>query len=99
MAEKIRFHLDENVDPDIAAALRKSNIDVTTSQEANLLSRSDTAQLGFATSQSRVLMTHDDDFLILHSQGIKHSGIVYCRKDTKLIGHIIRMLVQRQSLI
>lgn len=93
MPECIRFHLDENVDPDIALALRRASIDVTTSQEAKLLAESDTAQLSFAKAQSRVLVTHDDDFLILHSQGIKHSGIVYCRKDIKPIGYIIRMLI------
>ena len=93
MFEKIRFHLDENVDPDIALALRRTGIDVTTSQESNLLSGSDIAQLNFAVSQSRVLVTHDDDFLILDSQGIKHCGIVYCQKDAKPIGYVIRMMI------
>ncbi len=45
MPDRIRFHLDENVDPDIASALRRAGIDVTTSQEANLLAESDTVQL------------------------------------------------------
>ncbi|MDM9382549.1 hypothetical protein QUB80_17765 [Chlorogloeopsis sp. ULAP01] len=45
MFERIRFHLDENVDPAIALGLRQVGIDVTTSQEAKLLSRSDLAQL------------------------------------------------------
>ncbi|ASC72632.1 hypothetical protein XM38_035900 [Halomicronema hongdechloris C2206] len=93
MPERIRFHLDENVDPDIALALKRMGIDVTTSQETNLLSRSDIAQLDFAISQSRVLVTHDDDFLILNSQGMEHFGIVYCRKDTKPIGYMIRMMI------
>ena len=93
MPKSIRFHLDENVDPDIALALRRTGIDVTTSQEANLLAESDVVQLDFARTQSRILVTHDDDFLILNSQGIDHSGIVYCQKDTKSVGYIIRMLV------
>jgi hypothetical protein len=41
MPERIRFHLDENVDPDIASALGRTGIDVTTSQQANLLAESD----------------------------------------------------------
>lgn len=93
MPERIRFHLDENVDPAIALALRQIGIDVTTSQEAKLLSRSDLAQLEFANAESRVLVTHDDDFLILNSQGSEHCGIVYCQKDTKPIGYLIRMLI------
>lgn len=93
MPKRIQFHLDENVDPDIALALRQAGIDVTTTQGANLLAKSDTLQLDFAKEKSRVLVTHDDDFLILNHQGIDHSGIVYCRKDTKSIGYIIRMLI------
>ena len=69
MPERVRFHLDENVDPDIASALKRAGIDVTTSQEANLLAKNDTVQLHFARTQSRILVTHDDDFLILNSQG------------------------------
>lgn len=93
MPERIRFHLDENVDPDIALALRRAAIDVMTSQEANLLAKSDIAQLDFARTQSRILITHDDDFLILNSQGTNHSGIAYCQKNAKPIGYIIRMLI------
>lgn len=93
MHEHIRFHLDENVDPDIALALRRAGIDITTSQDTNLLAQSDTVQLDFARTESRVLVTHDDDFLILNSQGIAHSGIVYCQKDTKPIGYLTRMLI------
>ena len=33
MAEGIRFHLDEPMDPDIAAALRRTNVDVTTAAD------------------------------------------------------------------
>lgn len=93
MPNRIRFHLDENVDPNIASALKRAGIDVTTSQEANLLAKNDTVQLDFARTQSRILVTHDDDFLILNSQGSDHSGIAYCQKDAKPIGYIIRMLI------
>ncbi|MBD2195264.1 MULTISPECIES: DUF5615 family PIN-like protein [Calothrix] len=93
MPERLQFHLDENVDPDIALALRRAGINVTTSQSANLLAQSDNVQLDFAKTNSRVLITHDDDFLILNSQGIEHAGIVYVQKDAKPIGYIIRMLI------
>ena len=36
MADRIRFHLDEHVDPAIATALRRAGIDVTTTVEAGL---------------------------------------------------------------
>jgi len=93
MPERICFHLDENVDPDIALALKRAGISVTTSQESGLLAVSDITQLNFAKSQSRILVTHDDDFLILHTQGVDHAGITYCPKNLKSMGYIIRMLI------
>lgn len=93
MPSRISFHLDESVDPAVALGLRRAGINVTTSQEVKLLAKSDKAQLKFAKSESRVLITHDDDFLILHSQGIEHSGVIYFRKNTQPIGYIIRMLI------
>jgi predicted nuclease of predicted toxin-antitoxin system len=59
---RIQFHLDENVDPDIALALRRHGIDVTTSREMNLLGQPDEVQLAFACEQGRVIVTHDTDF-------------------------------------
>ena len=31
--------------------------------------------------------------MILNSQGVEHCGIVYCRKGTRSIGYLVRMLV------
>jgi Domain of unknown function (DUF5615) len=45
MARTIRFHLDENCDPRVAAGLRLLGVDVTTTQEAGLLRAPDDAQL------------------------------------------------------
>ena len=93
MPEPIRFHLDENVDPDIAVGLSRFGIDVTTTVEARLRTLSDTAQLGFARQERRVLVTHDDDFLRIASQSSDHPGIAYCRQETRSIGEIIRALI------
>ena len=57
MAEVIRFHLDENVNPAIAVGLRKRGIDVTTSQEVGLLGVSDLEQLAYARREGRVILT------------------------------------------
>lgn len=62
MAERIRFHLDEHVDPDVARALRQHRIDVSTTVEAGLRMASDTDQLDYARREGRVLVTHDADF-------------------------------------
>ena len=66
MAERVRFHLDENVDPRVASALRRHGADATTTVEAGLRAEPDIAQLDFALAEGRVLVTHDADFLRSH---------------------------------
>jgi hypothetical protein len=93
MSDHIRFHLDENVDPVIADGLRRRGIDVTTTQQTGLLRSPDGAQVAFAITEHRVLVTHDDDFLALAKDGIQHAGIAYCHPEQRSIGEIIRALL------
>ncbi|MBI3943378.1 MAG: DUF5615 family PIN-like protein [Chloroflexi bacterium] len=93
MAEHIRFHLDENVDSDIARALRRHGIDVTTIVDAGLRTLSDADQLAFAREYHRVLVTHDSDFLRMANFTSDHAGIVYCVKISRSIGEIVSSLI------
>jgi predicted nuclease of predicted toxin-antitoxin system len=93
MSERIRYHLDENVNLAIAQGLRLAGIDVTTSSEVGLLGKSDEEHLMFANAQKRILLSHDDDLLVLAHRGYAHYGIAYCRKDDRSTGYIIRMLI------
>jgi uncharacterized protein with PIN domain len=93
MTGRIRFHLDENVDPAIADGLRRRGVDVTTSQEAGLLNSSDDRQIEFAHAHQRVLVTHDDDFLTRAKVGLEHAGIAYCHPQSRSIGQIIAALM------
>lgn len=74
----IRFHLDEHVHPAIATVLRSHGIDVTTAAYAGLLKADDPDHAAFTLAETRVTVTHDDDFLKLHRGGHKHAGIAYC---------------------
>ena len=78
-SDRIRFHLDENVNPAIALGLRRYGIDVTTTVDVGLQSRSDNAQLQFIRETERVIFTQDADFLIIASQTNDHPGITYCK--------------------
>jgi len=89
MAQAIRFHLDENVDPRIATALRRSGIDVTLSDEMGLLQASDDRQLAFSVSERRVIITKDTDFLKIARSGAAHPGIVFFHDGTR-IGEVVR---------
>ena len=63
MPDRIRFHLDEQVALAIAVALRRHDIDVTTTQEAGFLGADESTQLECARQQGRVIVTHDADYL------------------------------------
>lgn len=92
MADRLRFHLDENVNSAIAFGLRLRGIDVTTTTDAGIRSAPDSTQLDYAVATGRVLFSHDSDFLHpIHSER-DHFGIVYCAKDARSIGQIIRHL-------
>ena len=91
MSEKPRFHLDESVTTDIANGLGKRGLDCTTTLSSGLLGSSDEEQFAFAQSESRVLITADQDFLRLASQDTDHAGLIYW--NTKLhFGKVITYL-------
>jgi len=93
MARTIRFHLDENCDLRIATGLRLHGVDLTTTAEAGLLRASDEEQFHFATSQGRVIVTHDADFLRMDAASAMHAGIAYLRPQKRSLGEMIRLLV------
>jgi hypothetical protein len=92
MPGTITFHLDEQLHPAIAEALRRRTINVTTTPDAGLVGASDTAQLAFARATGRVMVTRDADFLALHRRGTPHAGIAYAH-PRRALGHIIQQLV------
>ncbi len=92
VSKRVRFHLDENVDPDIARALRRHGVDVTTTVEAGLRMSDDETQWTYAQREERVIVTHDDDFLVLASQSTEHFGVAYCRPHKRSIGEILETL-------
>lgn len=97
--DKLRFHLDEHINPAIASGLRRRGIDVTTATEANLLGATDEAHLQFARQSVRVMVTHDDDYLRLHARGNQHAGIAFCRQGTRSVGEILQTLILISDLL
>ncbi len=93
MPVAIRFHLDEDVDPAVAAGLRQRGIEVTTSLDAGLRGATDAEQLAFGVAERRVVVTHDADLLRLHRAGVQHAGIAFCSRERRAVGGIVRALV------
>ena len=92
MPRTIRFHLDENCDPRIAAWLALHGVDVTTTPEAGLLHASDEAQLAYAVAQARVIVTQDTDFLRIAAEGQETAGVVFYPDQERSVGQVIRDL-------
>jgi predicted nuclease of predicted toxin-antitoxin system len=89
MPQTLRFHLDENGDPRIAAGLRLHGIDVTTTAEAGLYRKSDDNQLAYDIAQGRVMITADTDFLCIAGSGREHLAIVFYPSHARSIGQVI----------
>ncbi len=90
--EQIRFYLDEHIPNAIAQGLRRRGVDVLTVQEAGRAGLPDSAQLTFALSQRRLLVTMDSDFLILASRSMSYAGIAYVGRS-RSIGAVIGSLM------
>jgi predicted nuclease of predicted toxin-antitoxin system len=89
MSAKIRFHLDESVNPRIAYALEAMGIDVTTSLTTGLRGAGDDKQWEFAVRNGRVLITHDEDFLSIAAKNPEHPGMIFCKQEGHSLGAII----------
>src|SRR5262245_56244973 len=90
MPKTIRFHLDENVDPRIAAGMRLFGMGVTTTPEAGLLFASDEEQLDYIARERRAIFTQDTDFLRLHTAGQSHPGVAIYPAGTRSFDEVIR---------
>ncbi len=89
---RVKFCLDEHVDSDIAKALRRRDIDVTTVQEEGQRATDDEILLATAARQGRIFVTQDADALRIAARGVPHAGIVYAPQGTPT-GDIIRALL------
>lgn len=77
----MRLYLDHDIDISLAERLRGRGHDVLTTREAGNTEAADEFQLGFATTEGRVFLTHNRrDFRRLHrlwtEAGHTHYGII-----------------------
>ncbi len=93
MADRIRFHLDENVDAAIADGLRRRGVDVTLPSDVGLVGANDAEHFAHALREQRVIVTHDEDFLAVAKGGVSHCGIAYCHIQSRSIGQILSSLL------
>jgi predicted nuclease of predicted toxin-antitoxin system len=91
----LRFHLDACVHRfhEVARALRDSGIDVTEPVQVGLRTAEDEGHRLFAISEGRVIVTCDEDFVVMAYQGLEHVGIVYWKNGTRSLNEIIEWLI------
>ena len=96
---EIRLYIDEDsMDQALIRALQARNIDVITVLDTQTEGQLDEEQLKLATSQKRVLYSHNiADFCRIHSefiaQGKTHSGIALLSQDYS-VGQQLRVILE-----
>lgn len=90
---------EDSMDQALLLALRARGVDVISAADAGMLGVSDLEQLGYATSQKRVLFSFNrGDFYRLHSQflaeGKNHQGIILAKQQRYSIGQQLRQILE-----
>jgi hypothetical protein len=75
-----------------AASQGQRGVEVVTAQQAGRCGLPDPDQLAFATSEERVMVSFDSDFLALHRSGVAHADIVWCPQQKYGIGMLVQLL-------
>lgn len=76
----LAFYFDTHIAKAAAVQLRARGVDVIRCEEVNMAEADDSAHLIYATQQARIMVSQDDDFLLLDKQwklaGKTHAGIM-----------------------
>jgi predicted nuclease of predicted toxin-antitoxin system len=92
----LRFYTDVHIAREAVSQLRQKGVDILHCGDIGMADAADEDHLIYATSQERILVSCDDDFLRLHETwqraGRKHAGIVYFRMvdQCKSVSIIVR---------
>ena len=84
--------MDQHFPGPVTEGIRRRGIDVLSAQEADRCGLPDNDQLAFATSEERIMVTFDSDYLVLHQAGTAHAGIAWCPQDKYGFGMLVQML-------
>ncbi|MBZ0280310.1 MAG: DUF5615 family PIN-like protein [Anaerolineae bacterium] len=97
----IKFYTDTHIAKAVAAQLRNRGIDVVRCEEIGMAEAKDIEHLEYAVQENRVVITCDDDFIVLAQEWAKanknHSGIMFCLTHVQgeaAIGIIVKKCIQ-----
>lgn len=96
------LYADECVDARIVAGLRRRGVDAVAAADAGLLGRPDEIQLEHARVLARVVLSCDQDFLVLAhrcaTDGIPFPGLIFIQPKAT-IGAVIRAVALLSTLL
>jgi hypothetical protein len=76
----MRFYLDENLSPDLAAIARRIGVDITDWRECGQIQSNDEEHLRYAAQSGRCVVTTDVDFIgwtqRFRERGEAHAGLL-----------------------
>ena len=77
----LRFLTDENISPQVVAALREAGYHVTDVKERRAFGWLDERLLAWARPKGLTILTHDKDFaeLLKRPLGRQHAGVIFIR--------------------
>ncbi len=96
-----RFYANENFPLPVVEELRRLGHDVLTTQDTGRAGQSipDDEVLAFAASQERTVITlNRKDYVELHRQDPRHSGIIVCTFDRDFIAQAQRIHTAMKSV-
>ncbi len=93
----VRLYFDEDVSAGVVENLRQRGFDVVSARDANRLHLDDDAQLAFAVSEQRALVSHNrHDFELRHerylTEGKRHYGIIIAKRRARDSAVVTRLL-------
>jgi len=85
----MKIYADENIERSIVDGLRRRRIEVISASELGYMGRLDEFHLKKASEMKAVILTHDNDFLIM-ADSFDHSGIIFAHSKNVSVGRCIR---------
>lgn len=89
---------DEHVQEAIVVGLRRRGMDLVTVQDLDMRGADDDVLLDKARQLGRLMLTSDQDFLVIHAQWMNaskdHAGIAYWPGGWLKVGEAVRRIIE-----
>ena len=95
MADWPSILADENVDVAVVEGLRRRGFDIVAVHELRRKGYGDEVHMAWALDDGRVILTHDDDYLVLDGAGSEHCRILFCHQDKYRVGGLIEAVIRQ----